>query len=150
MRHLSKKNVLTTFTLQSMADLHPAQPKLQLFAEIVLPRHQLYLQPLGTKLQVWEYSCVGEYFIKSYKGIFLKYSLLLAVLPRNWLDLIQFWEWSIFWAREWDLRWYYKDEGMQKPKHMQDLRHWNPLQYINVFKNAKPRVCYNLQLLYEM
>ena len=69
-----------------MADLHPAQPKLQLFAEIVLPRHQLYLQPLGTKLQVWEYSCVGEYFIKFYKGKFLKYSLLLAALPRNWLD----------------------------------------------------------------
>ena len=38
----------------------------------------------------WEYSCVEEYFIKSYKGNFLEYSLLLVVIPRNILDVIIF------------------------------------------------------------
>ena len=34
----------------------------------------------------WKYSCVEEYIITFYKRTFLKYSLLLTVLPRNWLD----------------------------------------------------------------
>ena len=34
----------------------------------------------------WEYSCVEEHFVK-----FLRYSLLLAVLPRNWFDPCTVW-----------------------------------------------------------
>ena len=43
-------------------------------------------QKIWIKSVLWEYSCVEEHFIKSYKGYFFKYSLLQAVLPRNRLD----------------------------------------------------------------
>ena len=33
----------------------------------------------------WEHS----YFVKSYNGKLLKYSILLSVLPRDWLDLVE-------------------------------------------------------------
>ena len=42
--------------------------------------------PFSLKLALWEFSCGQECFIKSLYKLKLKYFLLLAVLPRNWLD----------------------------------------------------------------
>ena len=45
-----------------------------------------YIYIFWIKYVWWEYSLFEKYFMKFYKGKFLNYSLLLAVLPWNRLD----------------------------------------------------------------
>ena len=60
-------------------------PSARLRKKLAMPLKGKFLIPrlIGIKTVLWEYSCVEEYFIEFYKGKCLRYSSLLAVLPRN-------------------------------------------------------------------
>ena len=78
------------------------------------------------------YSCFEEYFIVSYKRKLLKYSLLLAVIPQNLLDLIHFLL-NFFWELIkvfFKVKWYYR----KTRKRNMEVKYFNYCRIDNILK----------------